>query len=303
MAQFNQSFTGGAVDLGEVARQAEARRELEGGQFEPFITVDEKTVETHAFERSMQVPVVLLLGSARSQESENLKATFAKLAAGQRGFMVAYVDADATPQLAQMLGVRALPTAVALAAGRPVTSFEGDQPEEQLTQWVQTLVSNIGPQLRGLDGDAGAGDQDAAHTQEPDDPRLDAAAAALESGDFDAALAAYDEVISDQAAPAELRAEVTRAKAAVTVMRRAAIAEGVDEGAGEVGVDKHLASALAAADTAVLAGDAEGAFGALLPLVKAHPEAKERLIELFALFEPGDPRVKAARTALASALF
>ncbi|QYH19866.1 tetratricopeptide repeat protein [Corynebacterium aquatimens] len=58
-----------------------------------------------------------------------------------------------------------------------------------------------------------------------------------------------------------------------------------------------------AADVEVLSGDPEGAFARLLPLVKAEPAAKARLLELFTLFEPGDTRVKAARTQLASALF
>ena len=116
MAEFNQQFTGGAVDLGALAQQAEARREMESTAFEPFITVTERDVEAKAFERSMQVPVVLLVGSARSPESEALKATLEQLAQGQREFVVAYLDADASPQLAQALGVRAVPTAVALAA-------------------------------------------------------------------------------------------------------------------------------------------------------------------------------------------
>ncbi|QYH19867.1 hypothetical protein JKI95_01765 [Corynebacterium aquatimens] len=149
MADFNQAFTGGAVDLGEVARQAEARRELAGTEFVPFYTVDDATIETHAFERSLQIPVVVLFGSARSAESEVLKADFERLAAGQQGFAVAYVDTDASPQLAQAIGVRAIPTVIALAGGRPVTSFEGGQPADQLEAWVNALVTQLGPQLRG----------------------------------------------------------------------------------------------------------------------------------------------------------
>ena len=88
-------FTGGAIDLGPLADRNEA---TPTGGFEPFITVDETSVEQQVFQRSLQIPVVVLIGTPRSADSESLKAQFQKLAAGQRAFMVAYVDADATPQ-------------------------------------------------------------------------------------------------------------------------------------------------------------------------------------------------------------
>lgn len=296
MAEFNQQFTGGAVDLGALAQQAEARREMESTAFEPFITVTERDVEAKAFERSMQVPVVLLVGSARSPESEALKASLEQLAQGQREFVVAYLDADASPQLAQALGVRAVPTAVALAAGRPVTSFEGNQPEDQLRQWLDALVSQIGPQLEGL-GPEGAAD---AEGEEAGDPRLDAAEAALAAGDYDAAVAAYDEILAAD----PQNAEAKQARATVAVIKRLDPANRTTDPIQDAAADpQDVAKQLAAADAEVVAGAAEQAFDRLLPLVKAHPEAKARLIELFGLFDPADPRVIAARTKLASALF
>ncbi|UIZ92979.1 tetratricopeptide repeat protein [Corynebacterium sp. CNCTC7651] len=335
MADFNQAFTGGAVDLGEVARQAEARRELAGTEFVPFYTVDDATIETHAFERSLQIPVVVLFGSARSAESEVLKADFERLAAGQQGFAVAYVDTDASPQLAQAIGVRAIPTVIALAGGRPVTSFEGGQPADQLEAWVNALVTQLGPQLRGLDS---AGNDAGTDTAEPDtDPRLAAATAALQGGDLAQARSLYDAISADPQAPTDLKAAAARGNAAVTVAERvdAAVAErvggasssgtaknpaaetgsdamaGAGLGAnpiaalvGEAEADKgNVEKQMLAADVEVLSGDPEGAFARLLPLVKAEPAAKARLLELFTLFEPGDTRVKAARTQLASALF
>lgn len=296
MAEFNQQFTGGAVDLGALAQQAEARREMESTAFEPFITVTERDVEAKAFERSMQVPVVLLVSSARSPESEALKATLEQLAQGQREFVVAYLDADASPQLAQALGVRAVPTAVALAAGRPVTSFEGNQPEEQLRQWLDALVSQIGPQLEGL-GSEGPAD---AEGEEAGDPRLDAAEAALAAGDYDAAAAAYNEILAAD----PQNAEAKQAQATIAVIKRLDPANRTTDPIQDAAASpQDVAKQLAAADAEVVAGAPEQAFDRLLPLVKAHPEAKARLIELFGLFDPADPRVIAARTKLASALF
>ena len=275
----NPQFTGGAIDLGALADRND---EAQGG-FEPFITVTEANVEKDVFERSMQIPVVLLIGTPRSPDSESLKAQFEKLSAGQRAFMVGYVDADSTPQVAQAMGVRVLPTVVALAGGRPVANFEGNQPADELEQWVGALVSQVGPQLKGL-ADDNAPEQDEA------DPRLDRATEALNAGDFDAATAVYDEILADD----PTNADIKQAKATVTVLKRV---QGQGEPEGDV------EKLLWLADKEFVAGEPEAAFDRLLEHVKAEPRAKERLLELLTLLEPGDPRVIAARTRLASALF
>ena len=286
-------FTGGAVDLAALAQQAEARKELAESTFEPFIEVTERDVEAKAFERSTQIPVVLMVGTARSPESEQLKATLASLAAGQREFLVAYVNADAHPQLAQALGVRALPTVVALAAGRPVTNFEGNQPAEQLTQWLQALVQNIGPQLSGLSDEPDAGEPEA-------DPRLAQAEAAVQAGDYDAAIAVYDEMLAQDPANAEIK----QAKATVAVLKRFNPQARTSDPIADAAADPtDMAKQLDAADAEVLAGNPEAAFERLLAHVKTSPEAKDRLLELLLLFDANDPLIKRTRTNLASALF
>ena len=275
----NPQFTGGAIDLGALADRND---EAQGG-FEPFITVTEANVEKDIFERSMQIPVVLLIGTPRSPDSESLKAQFEKLTAGQRAFLVGYLDADATPQVAQAMGVRVLPTVVALAGGRPVANFEGNQPTDELEQWVGALVSQVGPQLQGLADDT-------TPAEATEDPRLDRATAALNAGDFDAATAVYDEILADD----PTNADIKQAKATVAVLKRV---QGQGEPEGDV------EKLLWLADNEFVAGQPEAAFDRLLEHVKAEPRAKERLLELLTLLEPGDPRVIAARTRLASALF
>ena len=287
-------FGPGAVDLNKLVEQKEAQQQLKEGGFEPFITVTEKDIEARAFQRSVQVPVVLMIGTSRSEDSESLKATLQQLATGQRKFLVAYVDADATPQVAQMFGLRALPTVVALAAGQPVTNFEGNQPADQLKQWVDALVNNVGPQLQGLD------DEPETDAPEPEDPRLAQATAALNRSDFEGATALYNAILADEPD----NQPVKQAKATVAVLQRLDPQRRTTDPIAEAeqnpqDVDKQLV----AADAEVVAGAPEKAFERLLRYVKAEPKAKERLLELFTLFEPGDPRVINARTALASALF
>ncbi|SDS17934.1 tetratricopeptide repeat protein [Corynebacterium timonense] len=283
-------FEAGAVDLPGLAQQGSGAH----AGFQAFIEATQDNLEEEVLKRSVQVPVIVVVGSARSPQSDELKATFRELADGQRAFRVAYVDADAHPMLAQMLGVRSVPTTLALAAGRPVTSFEGGQPRAQLEQWVAALVAQIGPQLEGL------GDEEPGQEQPHEDPRLDAATEALNRGDFDAAIEVYDALLAEE----PNNPEIAQAKATVGVLKRLdpdnretdPIAE-AEAAPGDV--DKQLA----AADAEVVAGAPEKAFARLTELVTAEPRAKERLLELFTLFDASDPRVITARTNLASALF
>lgn len=272
----NPQFTGGAIDLGALAQQPEP------GDFQPFVTVNATNVEAVAFERSKQIPVILMVGTDRSEDSVALKATFERLAAGQQQFMVAYIDADATPQVAQMLGVRVLPTVVALAAGRPVANFEGNQPADQLEQWIGQIVAQLGGQLQGLGGEEPA-----------QDPRLDDATAALNAGDFDRATALYDAILADD----PTNSDVKQAKNTVAVLKR------LNDQDGDGDTVDEVEQQLLAADAQFVGGDPEGAFDQLLGMVKTEPRAKERLLELLTLLAPDDPRVISARTRLASSLF
>ncbi|AWB83838.1 tetratricopeptide repeat protein [Corynebacterium liangguodongii] len=274
----------GAVDLGAVGATA-GQRPSAGGGFAGFISATASNVEEEVLRYSAKIPVVVLVGTDRSPESVQLKATFEELARDQRAFRVAYVDADSAPAVAQMFGVRALPTAIAVAAGRPVTSFEGNQPAAQLSQWVDALVSQIGPQLAGL------GEEDGAEQAEETDPRFEAAAEALERADFAAARAIYDDILAAE----PKNAEAKRARAMVAVLERVH-----ERGASQ---PEGVEATLAAADDDVARGEPERAFDLLLELVRTEPRAKERLLELFEAYEPGDRRVIAARTRLASALF
>lgn len=317
-------FAGGVVDLGEVKARAEARAQRQsnagpgGGGAESagtqavaaFFTVTEENFETEVLRRSIQVPVIVLVGSGRSDVSEQLKNDLRELAeAGGLSFLVGYLDADATPQIAQALGVRNLPTVMAIGAGRPLANFEGGQPRENLRQWLDAVIEAVGGQLQGLPPgtvQAGAIEQDTEQDAEPaEDPRLAQATEALNAGDFDAAIAVYDEMLAEDPADAEIK----QARGTVELLKRLDPANRSTDALQDAeddpdDVDKQLAGA----DAEVVAGVPEQAFTRLLETMKRttgeeKTRVKDRLLELFGLFEPADPRVREARTKLASALF
>ena len=150
--------------------------------------VTEANFEAEVLLRSNQVPVVVLLWSPRSDASVQLGDALASLADNDGGkWSLATVNVDTTPRVAQIFGVQAVPTVVALAAGQPLSSFQGPQPPEQLRGWIDSLLNATAGKLGGT-GDDG---------DEPEhvDPELAQARAHLDAGDFDAALAAYQAIL------------------------------------------------------------------------------------------------------------
>ncbi|WP_297667344.1 tetratricopeptide repeat protein [uncultured Corynebacterium sp.] len=338
-------FVAGAVDLGAVKQQAEQRAQAQaraaqaaqgaqanpasagagaavgvptgqpgaaGGASVAFVsTITPENFELDLVVRSTQVPVVTLLGSARSDASEQMRQDFTKLAESQQAptkWLFRYVDVDATPEVAQAFGVQAVPTVIALAAGRPLTNFEGGQPAAQLHGWVDAVAQAVDGKLRGLApeedpanatgaaGGAGAAVDGADADQDAGDPRLAAAAEKLEAEDYAGAIEDYDAILANPTqTDEEVVGEARAARANALLMQR--LSTGGDE--------------FAESDRLLLAGDKPKAFDLLIEELRPSAEgsadhkkqAKARLLELFSLFDPADPEVIAGRTRMASALF
>ena len=298
-------YVSGAIDLAEVKARAEAREQATqptapGTGPAPFITVTPQNFEADVVRRSLEVPVVVLVGTPRSPESEELRADLQLLAEGAGlQYIVGYVDADATPEVAQAFGVQVLPTVIALGGGQPVTQFEGGQPVDALRTWLDALVTQIGPQLSGLQGAS-------EETPEvPEDPRLEQALAALNGGDFDAAIAVYDEILAE--IPGDQ--DIVQARDTAKLLKRLdPAARTEDPVAAADAAPGDVEKQFIAADAEVVAGAPERAFERLIVLMTTlagdeKMRVRDRLLELFALFDAADPRVTAARTKMASALF
>ena len=308
MTSANNAYVGGALDLSQVKARAEARQKAQespqttAGGIQPFFTVTEANFDQDVVRRSTEVPVIVLIGTARSTQSEQLKTDLQGLAAqGNRSFLVAYVDADTTPQVAQAFGVKNLPTVVALGAGQPLTNFEGAQPLDALKQWVDALVQNVGPQLKGLQSDAG----EPQTQEEEEDPRLQEAEGFLNAGDFDGALKVYNSIL--EAEPENV--QIKQARDTTALLKRLDPANQTEDPIAAAEGDKgDVDKQMRAADAEVVAGAPEKAFDRLIETMKAtagdeKARVRERLLELFGLFEGNDPRVMEARTKLASALY
>jgi putative thioredoxin len=287
----------GAVDLSALKQSPPSGRDTagEGSTTPAGIEVTEANFEDEVLLRSNQMPVVVLLWSPRSDVCLQLADTLSGLAATDNGkWSLASVNVDVAPRVAQIFGVEAVPTVVALAAGQPLSSFQGMQPADQLRRWVDSLLSATAGKLEG-----------AMDSDEPEevDPALAQAREQLQDGDFAAAADSYQAILDANPNDAEAKGAVRQ----IAFLMRAT-AQRPDAVAVADGAPDDIEAAFAAADVAILSQDVRGAFDRLVALVRRtsgdeRTSVRTRLIELFELFDPADPDVIAGRRNLANALY
>ena len=207
---------------------------------------------------------------------KQLSPVLERLAAeGGGSWVLAKVDVDANPALAQGLRVQGIPAVKAVWQGQLVAEFNGAIPEEQARQFVNELVkATTGGAVPVEDGEAPA---------EAEDPRLDAAEAALERGDLAAAEAAYRAILDAEPD----HPEASLALKQVQLFRRADEAGPDALAAAEAAPDDVTAQARAA-DFLLGTGNVEEAFDDLLGVVRRtageeRDQARTHLVELFAI--------------------
>ena len=192
----------GAVDLG--ARQAAAQRKAQAarpprpptrataapppGQASAFVfDVTEQTFNTDVVLRSRTTPVIIDLWAEWCGPCKQLSPVLEKLANEANGaWVLAKIDVDANPRLAQAFQAQSIPMVVAIIGGQMVDAFLGAMPEAQVRQWLaQVLVGRRSARRRsgGAPGEPG----DPAGEDRRPSARLPEARDAMEKGDLDTA--------------------------------------------------------------------------------------------------------------------
>ncbi|WP_406112362.1 thioredoxin [Kitasatospora purpeofusca] len=326
-SRLNSAALRGAVDLaavkaaGEAAQKAEqARAERArqsaaaeeagvapvGAGYELVIDVNEDTFETEVVQRSTEVPVVVDFWAEWCGPCKQLSPILERLAEEYAGRIVlAKIDVDANQLIAQQFGIQGIPAVMAVVAGQLVPLFQGAENEANVRKVLDQLIL-VAEQRFGIVGGAGAPAEgvEAAAPQRPEDPALSAAHDALDRGDLAGAVQAYRNVLVEQPGSTEAKLGLAQAQ----LLHRV---EGLDPQAVRAAAaadPKDVAAQLGAADLDLVGGHVEDAFGRLVVTVgKTFGEDRDavrvRLLELFEVIGTEDPRVTAARQALARVLF
>jgi putative thioredoxin len=183
---------------------------------------------------------------------------------------------------------------VVVAGGTLLTKFEGAPPPEQLRGVIDQVLNATAGKLPGT----GEGEE-----PEQVDPELAQARAHLDAGDFDAALKAYQALLTANPNHEEAKGAVRQ----IGFLQRATSRAPGAVVAADANPD-DIELAFAAADVEILQQDVASAFNRLITLIKRtagddRTKVRTRLIELFELFDPADPEVIAGRRNLANALY
>lgn len=307
-----------AQEAKEKAEQARAEAARQGGgpgavsPADLVIDVDEAGFERDVLQRSAEVPVVIDFWAEWCQPCKQLSPVLERLAVEYNGrFLLAKIDVDANQMLMQQFGIQGIPAVFAVVAGQALPLFQGAAGEAQIRQTLDQLVQ-VAEQRFGLTGltvdpDAepgGARPEPEEMPAGPYDALLEAAVQALDSGDFSGAVQAYKNVLSDD--PANPEAKLGLAQAELLQRVQGLDPQAVRRDAAEKPAD--VRAQIAAADLDLVGGHVEDAFGRLIETVRRtvgddRDAVRLRLLELFEVVGADDPRVAAARRALARALF
>ena len=277
-----------AVDLSSLGKP-----KIESDTPLPGIEVTAQNLSTEFLPASRVKPVVLLCYSLRDAGSvETLQALGNLEAADQGKWILGRVDVDTQAPVAQALQTRVIPYGVVFIGERPIPFLEQPLGEEGLRTVIDKILA-----LASQDGIGEA-------PEEASEPEEEEALAALDQGDYALAADAYKRLLARK--PNDHYGVIGLAQVQLLIRTEGVDAVKVMDDALKNPSDLELG--LMCADVEVMSGYLEPAFERLIKFIQLldgddRQRVKERLLELFGLVDPADPRVIKARAQLANALF
>jgi putative thioredoxin len=259
----------------------------------PGQEVTAQNLTTDFLPLSATKPVVVICWSARSPDSVAMLRTLGKLEQADKGaWVLAHVDIDAQPQVAQALQTQNIPYGLVFIAEQPIPFLEQVLTETQLREVLIKIMTVAAQQGIG------------SAPIEVAEPEEDEALAAIDRGDYVEAERLYAALL--QRKPSDAYAKVGLAQVQLLIRTQGLDSQAVVKAAQDSPHD--LEAQMQCADVEIVIGELEKGFNRLLQLIASlsgdeQKVVKDRLITLFALVDSADPRVIKARAALANVLF
>jgi putative thioredoxin len=232
------------------------------------IDVSDATFEAEVIQRSMTTPVVVDLWAEWCGPCQTLGPILERVVAATGGKVVmAKVDVDRNPGIAQAFRVQSIPAVFAVVDGQVVDAFLGAQPEHLVQQFVDSLLpTEEDDELSAL---LAAGDE------------MSLRQALQIRPDSEDAIVALGELLLSRDEADEVLALVARIPESERTRRLAAAAR----------------LQLPPDD------DHDATLNALLDRVKTDDDARQQYVDILELMGPDDPRTAPYRRKLASRLY
>ena len=255
------------------------------------VDVTDSDLEQVVVEGSKVRPVVVDLWAAWCGPCRTLGPILEKVAEEREGaFLLARLDVDANPNTAQRFDVQSIPTVIAFRNGEPVDGFIGALPEPMVNGFIDRILPAEADVVakEALEEEAPGDLDDAEHRfrqaleADPGDrpARVGLGRILAERGDLDEARQTLMPLLPD--------AEAEHLLASVEVSSWASLGE-----AGTLASAKRLAAQ----------GEWRAALDGMLGALRDDPDARQAMLDVFAVLGDEDPLVPDYRRRLANALF